>query len=464
MFLKAMKNELIKELKKVAYEVLSSKEECYAYAQDASNLKHITNIPDAVVFVQTVEEVQKVVKLANRFKTPIICRGAGTNVVGACTVENGGIILNFSKMNKILEINPTNMTAKVQPGVVLGEFQKQVDALGLFYPPDPSNLAVSTIGGSVAQASGGAKSFKYGTTKDYVINLKVVMADGSILQTGSNTIKNATGYNLTSLFVGSEGTLGIVVEITVKLIPKPEAKKVFMAYFDTVSDAVCAVNKIVERKIYPATIDFMDKNAILTVETFYPANLLTDKESALVIEIDGFENSMEYQEKIILEVLNSSNASKIQASHNEEEYNKIWTARRSSMGACAMLKPNVTTDDVIVARENLAELVLGIREICEKYKLDVCMVGHVGDGSVHPQIPIDYNDEDEFNRYKKAKSEIYELTAKLGGILSGEHGVGIEKRDFIDKVINPASIDYMRKIKTIFDPDNIFNPNKIFRL
>ena len=457
-------NKLISDLKKTlsSCNVLETLEERYAYAQDATNIKEIKNLPDVVVFVENIEQVQNVVKLANKYKTPIICRGAGTNVVGACSTEHGGIILNFSKMNKILEINRENMTARVQSGVVLGDLQKAVESFGLFYPPDPSNLAVSTIGGSIAQSSGGAKSFKYGTTKDYVIDMKVVMANGEILQTGSNTIKNATGYNLNTLFVGSEGTLGIVIEATIKLIPKPESKKVLMAYFDTVKTAVSAVNKIIEHRIFPATIDFMDKNAIQTVEKFYPANLLTDKEAALIIEIDGFECSMDYQEKIIVDILNSSDASAIQASHNEEEYNRIWTARRSSMGACAKMKPNVTTDDVIVPRENLEKLVLGIREICEKYNLAVCMVGHVGDGSVHPQIPIDYSDEAEYKRYKLAKAEIYDLTAKLDGILSGEHGVGSLKREHISKVVNSVALDYMRQIKKTFDPNNILNPYKIF--
>lgn len=457
-------SKLIKDLKNSLSKnnVLDALEERYAYSQDATNLRNIKNIPDAVVFVENIEQVQNVVRIANKYSVPIICRGAGTNVVGACSTEHGGVVLNFSKMNKILEINHENMTARVEAGVVLGDLQKEVEKLGLYYPPDPSNLAVSTIGGSIAQSSGGAKSFKYGTTKDYVIDLKVVMANGEILHTGSNTIKNATGYNLNTLFVGSEGTLGIVVEATLKLIPKPESKKVLMAYFDTVKDAISTVNKIIEQRIFPATIDFMDKNAIQTVEKFYPANLLTDKEASLIIEIDGFECSMDYQENIIINILKNSGASAIQASHNENEYNRIWTARRSSMGACAKLKPNVTTDDVIVPRKNLEKLVLGIREICEKYNLTVCMVGHVGDGSVHPQIPIDYNNEDEYKRYKIAKSEIYNLTAKLGGILSGEHGVGSVKREYIDKVVNSVALDYMRQIKKTFDPKNILNPYKIF--
>lgn len=456
-------SKLISDIKKTlpSENILTEIEERYSYAQDASNSKGITDLPDVVVFVETVEEVQKVVKLARKYKMPVICRGAGTNVVGACKTPKGGIVLNFSKMNKILEINRVNMTARVQAGVIVGDLQSEVEKFGLFYPPDPSNLKVSTIGGSIALNSGGAKSFKYGTTKDYVLDMLVVTANGELLKTGSQTIKNSTGYNLNTLFVGSEGTLGIVVEATLKLIVKPESKKVIMAYFDSIKDAVCAVNSIIEHRISPATIDFMDKNAIKTVEKFYPANLLTDKEAMLLIEIDGFENTMEYQKQVICNVLKDF-VSHIDVSQNDEEYERIWSARRSSMAACAKIKPNVTTDDVIVPRENLAELVLGIQSICEKYSLNVCMIGHIGDGSVHPQIPIDYNDNEEYERYKKAKSKIYDLTARLGGILSGEHGIGLEKREYIGKVVNAVGLDYMRKIKQVFDSDNILNPYKIF--
>lgn len=459
-----MKTDLLKDLKQQLSpdKVLTEIEERYAYAKDASNLPVKIGLPDVVVFVETIEDVQEVVKLANKYKMPVICRGAGTNVVGACTCPHGGIVLNFSKMNRILEINSQNMTAKVQPGVIVGDLQQQVEHLGLFYPPDPSNLKVSTIGGSIAQNSSGAKSFRYGATKDYVLELTVITADGEILKTGSNTIKNATGYNLTSLFVGSEGTLGIVVEAVLKLIPKPQTQQVIMAYFDKVNDAINTVNNIISEKVYPAAIDFMDKNAIQTVEKFYPANLSTDKECALIIEIDGFQNTMEYQRQLITDILNSNFASKINYSTNNEEYNRIWSARRLSMGACTKLKPDVTTDDVVVPRENLAKLILGIQDICKKYNLTTCLVGHIGDGSIHPQIPIDYNDVDEYNNYKLAKDEIYALTIKLNGILSGEHGIGFVKRDYIDKVINPVALDYMRNIKKVLDPNNILNPYKIF--
>lgn len=458
-------NNLIKELNKALPKenILSEIEERYVYSIDASNDPYAkTTLPDAVVFVENIEQVQKVVKIANKQMIPIICRGAGTNTVGACVTTHGGIILNFSKMNKILEINPDNMTVRVQPGVIVGDLQNEVEKIGLFYPPDPSNLKVSTIGGSIAQNSAGARCFKYGSTKDYIIDLLVVMANGELIRTGSNTIKNATGYNLGSLFIGSEGTLGIVVEATIKLIPKPETTQVVMAYFDNVEDSILAVNKIIENQVFPATIDFMDKNAIQTVEKFYPTGLLCDKEAALIIEIDGYKESISHQRETICEILRSNNATNIQYSTTKEESDNIWSARRSSMAACTKLKPNITTDDIIVPRSNLAKLVKGVQDICKRHNLTVCMVGHVGDGSVHPQIPIDYNDKDEYKHYKIAKSEIYQLTVKLGGILSGEHGIGLEKKAYISKVVDGGALDYMRLIKKTFDPKNILNPYKIF--
>lgn len=459
-----MKNKLISDLRKSlpSSNVLGTLEERYAYAQDAANVRKIESLPDAVVFAETTAQVQDVIKIANKYRIPVICRGAGTNVVGACVVQHGGIILNFSKMNKIIEINKENMTAVVEPGVVLGDLQREVEKLGLFYPPDPSNLAVSTIGGSIAQSSGGAKSFKYGTTKDYIIDLKVVMANGEILQTGANTIKNATGYNLGQLFVGSEGTLGIVVEALLKLIPKPEASQVIMAYFDSVKDAANSVNTILQNRFMPSTLDFMDGNAIVTVEKFFNIGLNTDKDALLIIEIDGFECSMDYQRENIIKILNQSGASGVKYSTNEEEAKKIWKARRASFAATAKLKPDVVTDDVIVSRSNLGKLVKGIKNICDKYNLLVSIVGHVGDGNVHPQIALNLDDEQEYNNYKAAKKEIYKLTVSLGGIISAEHGVGIEKKEFLPKVINGLSIDYMKRVKKVFDPKNILNPGKIF--
>ena len=455
-------DNLRKKIHKTFPDALSKYEERYAYSVDALNSEIGENLADAVIFVKTIEDVQKAVRIANQTLTPIICRGAGTNTVGACVPTHGGIILNFSKMNRILEINPENMTATVQPGVVLGDLEQKIGKIGLFYPPDPSNLKVSTIGGSIALNSAGARCFKYGATKDYVLDMLIVTADGELIRTGSNTIKNATGYNLGSIFIGSEGTLGIVVEATLKLIPKPQNSQVIMAYFDNIETSIDVVNRIIEHRLTPSTIDFMDKNAINTVEQFYPTGLLCDKEAALIIEVDGIDTAVTQQRGEICSILRDNNAAYIQYSKNKEDAERIWSARRLSMAACTKIKPNVTTDDIIVPRENLSKLVKGIQEICTRHNLVSCLVGHVGDGSIHPQIPIDFNDKEEYKAYKIAKSEIYQLTTDLGGTLSGEHGIGLTKKPYISMVIENGTLEYMRQIKKIFDPKNILNPYKIF--
>lgn len=458
------KNKIVSDLEKIlsSKNILSTPEECYVYSQDGTNGITSEIMPDAAVFPETIEEVQNILKFANENKIPVVARGAGTNLVGACIPEKGGIILNFTKMNKILEINKTNMTATVQPGVVIGELQKQVETEGLFFPPDPSNMRVSTIGGAIAQSAGGPKTFKYGTTKDYVLGLKVILADGSLIKTGSNTIKNATGYHLEQLFIGSEGTLGIVVEATLKLIPKPESTRVVLAYFDDVDEATKSVNKMIDANLWPSTIDIMNKNTLQTIEKFYPAGLLTEKEAALIIAIDGFESSMDTQIERLKTVLQQSNSSDIIISTTQEEQERIWTARRASFAATAKLKPDVISNDLIVPRENISKLVKGINEICDKYSLPVCIVGHIGDGNIHPQVALDLNNEEEAKNYDLAKSELYELTLNLGGTLSAEHGIGSEKKMFMTKAIEENTLYCMKNIKKMFDPNNILNPSKIF--
>lgn len=458
-----MKN-IIEKIKQTVSDknVLTDLEERYVYALDATNKQNIENLPDVVVFVETTEQVQEIMKLAYKNEIPVIARGAGTNLVGACITKKGGIVLNFSKMNKILEINQENLTARVQAGVVIGDLLAEVSRLGLFYPPDPSNLAVSTIGGSIALSSGGPKTFKYGSTKDYVIDLKIVLADGRIINTGSNTVKNSTGYHLSQLFIGSEGTLGIVVEALLKLIPKPEGSRVILAYFDKISDAAHAVNVILENKLTPATLDLMDKKTLQTVEQFYPAGLLTDKDAALFLEVDGYLSSLDYQQDKITELCKRAGASTIQVAKTEEESQRIWTARRSAFGACAKLKPNVVCEDVVVPREKIVELVEGIQKICAKNNLLVCIMGHIGDGNIHPNIPLDLNNGEDVKNYARAKDEIHQLAVDLSGTLSGEHGIGCEKSRYMTNAIDDVTLEYMKKIKRVFDEKGILNPCKIF--
>lgn len=440
--------------------VLATLEERYCYSRDASNMKNDGKIPDLVVFAETIEDVQKILRYANEHEIPVISRGAGTNMVGACICSQGGIVLNFSKMNKILEINRTNMTARVQPGVILGDLKKEVEEIGLLYPPDPSNFKVSTIGGSIAQSSGGAMSFKYGTTKDYVLSLKVVTAEGKLMTLGAETIKDASGYHLGQLIVGSEGTLAIVVEAVLKLIPKPETKRVISAYFSKIEDSVNAVNMIISEHIFPAAIDFMDKNSMISVEDFANCGLKTEHECMLIIELDGFESSMNSQIYKTTQVLDNNNAIGVEISKKEE----IWEARRSSFAASARLAPDVISDDIIVPRENLPEMIKKCNEISKKYNLKMCLVGHVGDGNIHPQIALNLENEEEFKNYVNAKSEMYETALSLNGTISAEHGIGIEKLSYLENTLDKTALEYMKLIKQVFDPKNILNPGKIFKL
>lgn len=456
----------IADLKKVLNKdnILFKEEERYCYAEDSANIKGQLTIPDLVVFVETVEEVQHVVKYANINNIPIISRGAGTNMVGSCVCTQGGIVLNFSKMNKILDFNPDDMTMTVEPGVVLADIKEMAESAGLFYPPDPSNFKVSTIGGSIAQSSGGPKSFKYGTTKDYILSLKVVLADGTLLRLGSGTIKDAVGYHLNQLLIGSEGTLAIVVEAQLKLIPKPEANALVTAYFDSIEAAVNGVNGIIRERIFPSTIDFMDKNAINTVEKFYPSGLNIEKECMLLIEVEGFASSIGTQINRVDKALRENGASDVVSVFNKDEMEAVWTARRASYGAAAKLAPDIVTDDVIVPRSSLSKMVCGCRDICKKYNLKVCIVGHVGDGNVHPQIALNLENDEEYKNLMNAKSEIYSLAISLGGTISAEHGVGIEKISYIDKILDQNAIEYMKQIKMLFDPNCILNPDKVFKM
>ncbi len=442
--------------------VLSDYDELYTYSTDSTNITNPDEIAQVVVFPAETHQVSEIMKYAYANNIAVVARAAGTNLCGACLPKKGGIVIDFSKMNKILEINKDNLVAKVEPGVVIEDFQKEVEKLNLFYPPDPSNLKVSMIGGSIGLSSGGPHTFKYGSTKDYVIGLEIVLADGRVMKTGSLCSKDVTGYNMTQLFVGSEGTLGIVTQAVIRLIPKPEAKRVMLAYFDSLEDTSKTVNEIISNLITPSVIDLLDKNTLQTIESFYPSGLLTDKEAALLIEIDGFKSNINSQYEQIMNICKKNKASYIQTAATKEEEDRIWIARRSSFGATAKLAPNVVTEDVVVPRENIVKLVKGIWQICSKYELKTCIMGHIGDGNIHPNIALDLRNPKELNNFKRAKTELFELSLSLNGRLSGEHGIGCEKSYFIDKALDSNNLEYMKQIKKLFDPKNILNPGKIF--
>ena len=442
--------------------VLSSYDELYAYSTDSTNITNPDEIAEAVVFPLNTQQVSKIMQYAYLNSIPVVARAAGTNVCGACLPKKGGIILDFARLNKIIEINKNNLFCIVEPGVVIEDLQKAVEKFDLFYPPDPSNLKVSMIGGSIGLSSGGPHTFKYGSTKDYIIDLEVVLSDGTVMHTGSSCSKDVTGYNMTQLFVGSEGTLGIVTKATVKLIPRPEAKRVMLAYYDSLEDTSKTVNEIISNLITPSVIDLIDQNTIKTIESFYPCGMLTDKAAALLIEIDGFKENLDKQYEKIIEICKRNNSSYIQTASTKEEEEKIWVSRRSSFGATAKLAPNVVTEDVVVPREHIVELVNGIKQICDKYNLKTCIMGHIGDGNIHPNIALDLRNPAELNNFKQAKKELFELALSLNGRLSGEHGIGCEKSEFIEKALDPNNLNCMKQIKKLFDPKNILNPGKIF--
>ena len=458
------KSHHVKMLEKIAGKgnLLYDYDSCYAYSTDSTNIVQSDKIADIVIFPENTKQVSEIMKYAYANSVPVTPRAAGTSVCGACLPKKGGIVLDFAKMNKIIEINKNNLICIAEPGVVIEDLKKAVEKYDLFYPPDPSNLKVSMLGGSIGLSSGGPHTFKYGSTKDYIIDLEVVLANGTILHTGSSCSKDVTGYNMTQLFVGSEGTLGIVTCATIRLIPKPEDTRVLLAYFDTLEDTAKTANDIISSLITPSVIDLLDKNTLATTESFYPSGLLTDKAAALLIEIDGFKSTLNNQYEKIIEICKNNNSSYIQTAQTKEEEEKIWITRRSSFGATAKLAPNVLTEDVVVPRDKIVTLVKGIGDICNKYNLKTCIMGHIGDGNIHPNIALDLRNPEERNNFEKAKAELFELALSLNGRLSGEHGIGSEKSFFINKAIEPNNLKLMKQIKNMLDPKNILNPEKIF--
>lgn len=457
------KREIYEEIKNIAGEknIISDIEGVYAYAYDCAHVEFKADKPCLIVFPETTEQVSKIIKLANRYNIPVIARGAGTNHAGGCAPVDGGIIIHFSKMNKILELNINNLTCRTQPGAVLADIQREAEKAGLFFPPDPSNLAVSTIGGGIALSSGGPRAFKYGTFKDYVLDLEVVLADGNIIKTGAQTPKNVTGYNLTQLFIGSEGTLGIVTEAVLKLIPKPEHSNVLLAYFDRLDDAVNAVSSIINNHLTPSVVDLLDKKTLQTIEQFLPSGLLCDKEAVLLIEVDGDAASVEHQQELVIKECRKLNSTHIECAGDEEHKKRIWTARRASFGACAKLAPNVITEDVVVPRSKIYELAKGIEKIAQKYNIITLIMGHIGDGNIHPNFALDLRDETQRKNFEKAKNELFELSLSLNGTLSGEHGIGCQKAQYLPYALGENVLDITKSIKKLFDPKNILNPHKM---
>lgn len=414
--------------------------------------------PDGVIVPGNRDEISKIMRVANREKINIIPRGAGTNICGSSVAREGGIIMAFHRLNKILEIEPESMCAVVQPGVVNADLQKAVAGYGLMYPPDPASMFVSTIGGNVALNAGGPRGVKYGVTRDYLLGLEVVLPSGEVIRTGGKALKNVSGYDLTRLMCGSEGTLGILTEIILRLVPSAPAKATLQAIYTDLDDAATTVSAIIGSGIVPTTLELIDRTVLDVISNYGGARFSEEAEALLLIEVDGEESLVEAQGKRIEEFCRERGAVQVERASTPEEAEKLWQARRTAFGAVASLRPNCIVEDATVPVKMLPAMIRKIVEITNKYDLKIGVLAHAGDGNLHPLIMTDLRDREEMARVDKAMEELYKAAIGMGGTLSGEHGIGIAKDRFMRLEFNQASIDLMRGIKRVFDPNNILNP------
>ena len=453
-----VKEKLISIVTKANFD--DSKIERLVYSYDAT--PNFQSMPDAVVSPRNAEEVSQILKVCNQYGVPIVPRGSGTNLcAGTCPTE-GGVVLLFKHMNQILEIDEENLTITVQPGVITLDMIHAIEEKGFFYPPDPSSMKISTIGGNINENSGGLRGLKYGVTRDYVIGLEAVLANGDIIRTGGKLAKDVAGYDLTRLFVGSEGTLAVITEATLKLIPMPETRKTMLALYQDLNAAARSVSKIIANKIIPTTLEFLDQATLKVVEDYAQIGLPTDVQAVLLIEQDGPPEVVERDIAKIAQICKQENAVSIQIAATEEEAMALRTARRAALSAVARLKPTTILEDATVPRSEIANMVKAINEITEKYQLTICTFGHAGDGNLHPTCATDARDHEEMERVEKAFAEIFEKAIELGGTITGEHGVGAMKAPYLEWKLKKEGIAAMKAIKLAFDPNNIMNPGKVF--
>jgi len=458
MFSKEVLNDLIKAIGKE--NVLSEKEDLVTYSYDATAA--VPNVlPDVVVTPTSTEHVVEIVKIANRYQVPIYPRGSGTNLSGGAIPIKKGIVLTTQKMNKILEVDAENLCATVQPGVIIQDLNNAAVEHGLIYPPDPGTVSTATMGGSVSECSGGLRGLKYGVTKHYIMGMELVLANGDVIKWGGKTVKNVSGYDLTALFTGAEGTLGIITKLLVKLIPAPEARKSMLAVFDDLDKAGNAISAIIRNKVIPATLEIMDKVTIRTVENFTHAGLPVDAEAVLLIEVDGYKEVVEREAPLVEKVCWENGAVDIKVAKTDEERDLIWFARRNALPSLAQVKPALILEDATVPRSNIPKVIKEIRRIAEKYNLMIGTYGHAGDGNLHPTITIDPRDQDEVHRMEQAVDEIFKAAIALEGTLSGEHGIGIGKVRYLPLEFGEAGVNTIRRIKEALDPGYILNPGKM---
>jgi glycolate oxidase len=457
-----MKPGLIREYEELlgAASVLSQTEDLLLYEYDGSIEK---GRPEVVVFPTTTEHVSRIVKLAATYNVPVVGRGAGTGLSGGALARTGGVMLVFARMNRILEVDPENQRAVVQPGVVNFELTRAAEPHGLYFAPDPSSWKSCTIGGNVAENAGGPHTLAYGVTSNHVTALELVLPDGEIFRIGSKH-GDTSGYDLTGLFVGSEGTLALVTEITVKLSRKPEAVKTLLAIFDTVDDAAETVVDITARAITPSACEMLDGWTLRTVEDYIHAGFPMDSAAVLLIEVEGLAEAVGEQAAAITEVCNQHHASEVRVARDNAERELLWKGRKNAFGALGRLAPSNYVLDGVIPRTKLPQTLRRIQEIGAHYGFQIGNIFHAGDGNLHPIILYDPRDAAQFERARQAAAEIIRYCVEVGGALTGEHGVGMEKSELMPLLFSEADFDLMRRIHDAFNPDSALNPGKIFPL
>ncbi|MDI6783097.1 MAG: FAD-linked oxidase C-terminal domain-containing protein [bacterium] len=430
---------------------------CYAY--DATGQRYL---PDYVVKPANANEISEIMKLASKTRTPVYPRGAGSGLTGGSVPLKGGIALVLTRLNRILEIDRANHTVTVETGVLVSELQKAVESVGLFYPPDPASADFSTIGGNIAENAGGLRACRYGVTRDYVLQLEAVLPSGEIIHTGAKTVKSVTGYDLTRLLVGSEGTLAVITKAVLRLIAKVPARKTMYAVFPRITDAAEAVSDLVEYSLIPSTLELMDQKTVECIESYKPSGLPKNAGAILFIEADGQPEQIEKEIKQIVQLCERHNAITVKVAKNAEEREQLWNLRRAVSPAITRIAGKKINEDICVPRSELAPLFIALEKIAKKYRVPIVNYGHAGDGNIHVNVMVNPEDNQEIARGHKAVEDIFKVVLNLGGTLSGEHGIGNTKSRYLSWEVPPAELKLMREIKKLFDPYNILNPGKIF--
>jgi glycolate oxidase len=441
-------------------QIVTEKVDTIPYACDGTAM--LREAPDIVVFPDSVEQVVALVRWASRMGTPLVTRGSGSGLSGGSVPSKNCVVLCLLKLNKIHELDAGNLTLLCDTGCITQSIADAAEAAGLFYPPDPSSLKISTIGGNIANNSGGLRGLKYGVTRNYVMGLEVVLASGEVVWMGNKCVKDVAGYSLKDLFIGSEGTLGIITKVLLRLIPKPAARRTLLASFTRIEDAAETVTDIIAAKIIPCTLEFLDQTTMRCVEDFARIGLPTDAGALLLMETDGPASVVDEEARLMSEIARRHAALNVVAAADEQEAVRLATARRSAFSALARIKPTTVLEDVTVPRSALAVMVRSVEDIARRHNLVIANFGHMGDGNLHPTILTDERNEEEIKRVHAAMHEIFAKAVELGGTITGEHGVGLAKKAEMKLQFSDSSIALHQTLKQAMDPLGILNPGKIF--